>query len=815
VYQITSAGAVSRYSTGGVNTVLAPIAPAAGSTWTDTATDPTTGVVYGAAIVGSCVSSTLSTLNLTAGTSTPIGTITGGGGCIAAIAIDNLGRLWGINVAGDTLVSINKTTGTGTVVGPIGFNTNFGQAMDCDPASGTCYMFTINVTSGNTAELRSVNTATGATALVGLIGSTAPAGGVQVAGAVFETIADTCMVDANCQDGDLCNGVETCVANSCAPGTPVNCDDGLFCTTDTCTPATGACSHPPKVCSDGDSCTIDACDEAANACTHSTPPPIHRCNTGAITIPPGGTATPYPSTITVAGLGTTASLCSVQLLGLGHTFPLDIDMLLVGPGTPQNAIIMSDAGGSNAVSGINLTLKDSAAQAIPSPLVSGTFQPLNVVPGDTFAAPAPAPTGGSALSAFDGTNPNGDWKLFVVDDTDEDQGSITGGWCVDIVVTGCSTNAECSDGNFCNGTEMCVAGACASGTPINCNDGQFCTIDSCDPPTGNCGHAPNACSDGAACTADSCDEANDVCLNANICLHACNSGSIAINDSGAPPTKAAPYPSVVSVSGAIGIFSLVSVDFKGLTHTFPNDIDILLTAPNSPTNAIIMSDVGGGGPGPVGVDLSLTDGAPPVPAPLVSGSFAPSNVNPGTGTETWPAPAPLPTGASPLSQFNGTNPNGNWSLYVVDDQSMDSGTISGGWCLNYRLTCNTAADCDDGDPCTADTCVSSACVQSPLAKPGLVSGVVSDPDKRTLTWIAGANATRYDAVRGSLAALPVGPGGGDEVCFGNLATTAVVDAAVPAVASGFWYLVRGENDCSAGGYGTEKNGTPRVTTTCP
>jgi len=49
VYQITSAGAVSRYTTGGVNTVLTPIPAATGSTWSDTATDPT-GNVYGSAV---------------------------------------------------------------------------------------------------------------------------------------------------------------------------------------------------------------------------------------------------------------------------------------------------------------------------------------------------------------------------------------------------------------------------------------------------------------------------------------------------------------------------------------------------------------------------------------------------------------------------------------------------------------------------------------------------------------------------------------------------------------------------------------------
>src|SRR5215475_2897491 len=44
---------------------------------------------------------------------------------------------------------------------------------------------------------------------------------------------------------------------------------------------------------------------------------------------------------------------------------------------------------------------------------------------------------------------------------------------------GCTSNAACSDGNFCNGTELCVAGACAAGTPPSCDDGVACTADSC------------------------------------------------------------------------------------------------------------------------------------------------------------------------------------------------------------------------------------------------------------------------------------------------------------------------------------------------
>ena len=56
---------------------------------------------------------------------------------------------------------------------------------------------------------------------------------------------------------------------------------------------------------------------------------------------------------------------------------------------------------------------------------------------DTFPAPpsggsAPPQDGGPALSAFDGTNPNGAWKLYVVDDTIGCAGQFAGGWSLTI-----------------------------------------------------------------------------------------------------------------------------------------------------------------------------------------------------------------------------------------------------------------------------------------------------------------------------------------------------------------------------------------------
>jgi hypothetical protein len=66
---------------------------------------------------------------------------------------------------------------------------------------------------------------------------------------------------ASCDDGNACNGLETCDPMlGCRPGTPPNCDDGDACTADRCDTVTGACAHGlPTDCSDDDPCTAEAC----------------------------------------------------------------------------------------------------------------------------------------------------------------------------------------------------------------------------------------------------------------------------------------------------------------------------------------------------------------------------------------------------------------------------------------------------------------------------------------------------------------------------------------------------------------------------
>jgi subtilisin-like proprotein convertase family protein len=154
-------------------------------------------------------------------------------------------------------------------------------------------------------------------------------------------------------------------------------------------------------------------------------------NPGSIAIPATGTsgiAAPYPSTVSVSGIGGAVSNLQVRLNNVNHTFPDDIDILLVGPGG-QKVILMSDAGGSLDLVGVNLTFDDSGPAVPDATLIaSGTYRPTNFVTGDTFAFPAPATPFGSALSAFNGVNPNGTWSLFVTDDAGGDAGSIAGGW---------------------------------------------------------------------------------------------------------------------------------------------------------------------------------------------------------------------------------------------------------------------------------------------------------------------------------------------------------------------------------------------------
>ena len=65
-----------------------------------------------------------------------------------------------------------------------------------------------------------------------------------------------------------------------------------------------------------------------------------------------GPFTPYSSTITVAGGPATVGAMTIDIIGLSHTWPSDIDVMLVGP-NGDAMIIMSDAGSGTDVTDVS------------------------------------------------------------------------------------------------------------------------------------------------------------------------------------------------------------------------------------------------------------------------------------------------------------------------------------------------------------------------------------------------------------------------------------------------------------------------------
>ncbi len=156
-------------------------------------------------------------------------------------------------------------------------------------------------------------------------------------------------------------------------------------------------------------------------------------NSNSITIAASGNADPYPSGIGVSNLTGFVTGVSVSLENLTHAAPDDIDILLVAP-NGRSIVLMSDAGGTNAVTDVDLTFAD-AAPALPdgSAISSGLYRPTNYDNIDVFPPPAPqTPPSGTALASLYGMNPNGTWQLFIVDDTGANAGAISGGWSLDI-----------------------------------------------------------------------------------------------------------------------------------------------------------------------------------------------------------------------------------------------------------------------------------------------------------------------------------------------------------------------------------------------
>lgn len=457
------------------------------------------------------------------------------------------------------------------------------------------------------------------------------------------------------------------------------------------------------------------------------------CNPGPIAIPDGtltgGPATPYPFNIFVSGLAAGVSKVTLTLNNLTEARPDDLDMLLVGPNGAR-FVVTSDVGGQTAVGNITLTLDDAAASLLPdaTPLTAGTFRPtaVNSGSGDLFPSPAPgvpysfaAPFGAATFAtAFGGSNPNGTWSLYVVDDaTGGGAGSIASA-CLNFVtssdapttttvtssqnpsftsspnntVTFTAQVRRASDSsNVTLGTVTFKEGATVLAGPVTLNGSGTASFTTAALPEGV--HVITAVYNGSAGNFNISNGSvtqtvdNHTTVSGNTF---CNAGPLAINSSG----TATPYPSHIFVSGLASATAKVTLTLNNLNHNRPDDIDLLLVGPTG-AQVVALSDVGGTSSAS-NVTLTLDDAAGslvPDNGPLTTGTFRPTSINFG-GTSVFPAPAPAapynfaaPFGAATFgSAFNGTDPNGPWSLYVVNDGLGASGSFAGGACLTINAT---------------------------------------------------------------------------------------------------------------------------------
>lgn len=317
-------------------------------------------------------------------------------------------------------------------------------------------------------------------------------------------------------------------------------------------------------------------------------------------------AAPYPSNISVAGMTGTITKVEVTLKGLSHNSLANLDFLLVSP-SGAKFVFMSDVSGGFSVDDRVFTIKDDAFTfPVFIDPVSGPYKPTSGdAVADTFPAPAPAgpylqPASASFASAFNGTDPNGQWSLYAVDDTLVNAGSINTGWSLTITTDG--------------------------------------------PPT-----------------------------------TFSNLSQIAFNDVTMPSN---PYGSAITVSGQSGVIANLKVTINGLSHSVPQDIDILLVNPAG-RGLVLMSDAGGF-TAASNADLTFDDAAAGNLNLVVTGTYKPTDIS-AEFVDYFAPPAPLRpyyTGSSPLNKFYGDSPNGEWRLYVMDDAQSNAGSISGGWSLD-------------------------------------------------------------------------------------------------------------------------------------
>jgi subtilisin-like proprotein convertase family protein len=372
-------------------------------------------------------------------------------------------------------------------------------------------------------------------------------------------------------------------------------------------------------------------------------------SSGTISLPVSNLQPPAISTINVAGVTGVVQSISVNL-NITHTFDGDITLNLKAPN--GNIYNLSWENGGTGDNYINTTFSSTASNIIYTGTApyTGTF----AAEGASGVGLAPNLSNVTAWSGLYST-PNGAWSLIVTDPYNLDDGTLTS-WSITInyaipdagiwtPVTGLFTNAA--------GTTPYVAG-----TP-----------------------AATVYASPAATTTYSVSVINSSTSTKTFS----SGGSVTIPGVAPGSTSAgagAPYPSAIAVSGLPANAIVKSVTIKGVRHSLPDDIDMLLQSPTG-VNVVLMSDAGGSADA-TGQNYTFDDAAAAFMADAAlnaTGTYKPTNYG---ASDTYPAPIGAISQATPtLASFTG-DPNGTWNLYIADGFSADIG-LTAAWEITFEI----------------------------------------------------------------------------------------------------------------------------------
>ncbi|MFT7621812.1 MAG: hypothetical protein ACI9WU_000977, partial [Myxococcota bacterium] len=340
-------------------------------------------------------------------------------------------------------------------------------------------------------------------------------------------IGGNCFISGQGMPGDPCFACDPPTSTTGWSPTAAACNDGDPCTeADACTD--GSCAGSAKACDDDRTCTLDACE--AGSCVH-TSLLEGWCLIDEECAPSGAANASDPCLVCTPGASTDAwTITAVAETACDDTDGCTESDICQADGTCVGVPTDCDDG---------LTCTTDAcvdggcvADLLPvSCLIEGACQTIGTFNPDESCLWCDPTQSSEAWSPRSG--PCADSSLCTIDEI-----CIAGDCFAQNLICACEMDADCSDGDACNGIELCdkptgspLTWTCLPGTPVDCTaiDAPMCHVTTCDPETGGC--EPVAALDGT-----SCDDAT-ICTQADSCAEGVCGGSTLSCDDGNPCTS--------------------------------------------------------------------------------------------------------------------------------------------------------------------------------------------------------------------------------------------------------------------------------------